>query len=331
MRALRLGCVRARRPHDPRARDARPRSAPRGGGRRPRPSARVHRARRATTARPVPLAVARRTAAPSRASNSCRSKRPRLGVAHREIGEPPLATMALRDVAHRDEVPRLPVVHRDDASRDQHAKAAAVPVTERELPDVLASSVELGVPGVELVAVLGRPEGEGRLGAEERVPVEAELVAETAVDRANAPACDDEEPVGQGREERAGGVPFSVERLVDGAASDPAEEDDERRGERERERRGGREPEPELRRRGLERRRATATAAAATATSTRSRSSIPRPRVRLMQASPVCCARTCARTCPPERTPGALDPCPGEDRPVDDHLDRHQGEQADHA
>ena len=117
---------------------------------------------------------------------------------------------------------------------------------ERQLSDVLARAIELVVPGVELVPVLRGPEREGRLGAEELVAVEPELVAEAAVDGADASVRDHEEPVGEGREERPSGVPVAVERVLDRAPGRAAEDEDERRGERQRERCGGGEPEDRL-------------------------------------------------------------------------------------
>ena len=83
-------------------------------------------------------------------------------------------------------------------------------MAERELGDELAARFELGVPHLDFVSVLRRPERERCLLAEELLPFEAGQVAEAAVDGADSSVPDDQQTVGDRREERSGDVPFAV-------------------------------------------------------------------------------------------------------------------------
>ena len=240
-------------------------------------------------------AVARRTASPSRASNSWRSKSPVSGSRTER-------SASRRSRRWLSDTSRTVTRYRGRPSSTETTRPATSTRTRPPFrcrnvssPTCSPRAIELGVPGVELVPVLGRPEREGRLGAEERVPVEPELVAETAVDRADA-------SVLRRRGARRGGPRGAPGRcpsrrrasLVDRAPGDPAEEEDERRGERQRERRGGREPEHRARWARPATTPSAATAAAAAATSSEQEILDAAPPQWLMPSSPVRCARTCA-------------------------------------
>jgi hypothetical protein len=137
-------------------------------------------------------------------------EQPGLLVAGRELGQPTLAAVARRDVADSHEVTAGSGAVVDGPPGDEDPNAVAAAMAERELGDELAARFELGVPRLDLVPVLRRPERERSLLTEQLLPVEAEQVAESAVDGADPPVPDDHQTVGECRQERSGRIPFAV-------------------------------------------------------------------------------------------------------------------------
>ena len=77
-----------------------------------------------------------------------------------------------RDVANADEALRAACLVGDGTPRRDHPDASSVAMPERELAVHLATRLEVGVPCLDLVPVLGRPERVRRHRAEELVLVE---------------------------------------------------------------------------------------------------------------------------------------------------------------
>ncbi len=176
-------------------------------------------------------------------------QKPGLRVPRGELCQSALPTVAGGDVAHGDELAARAVPVVDDTPGGEDADAVASSMREGQLADRLASLLELGMPVDDLVVVLRCPERERLRGAEELLPLEAEKPTELAVHGADPAVADEQEAVRERREDRAGCVPFAVQRLDHPAARGPAEPEGEQRGERERQSQGGCDPEARRRRR----------------------------------------------------------------------------------
>ena len=110
----------------------------------------------------------------------------RLAVVRGELGQPELPPVPGRDVANGDEALRAAGLVGDGAPRRDHPDASSVAMPERELAVHLAARLELGVPCLDLVPVLGRPERVRGHRAEELVLVEPDQLAERSIDGPNA-------------------------------------------------------------------------------------------------------------------------------------------------
>ena len=149
-----------------------------------------------STARP------RSQSGPAPPSRSCRSsapagpraepllelatvEEPRFRITRRQLGQASLAPVARGRVPNGDELSRGAALVRDDPARQVNADPVATPITECHLGVGLAVCDEARVPCLCLVSVLRGPERERGRRTQEHLALEAEKLAEPAVDRAD--------------------------------------------------------------------------------------------------------------------------------------------------